>query len=337
MSERFLIFSPIGVQSGGAEALHQLCDGLNKLNQRALLVPFGKMRTPHPAYSNYLAPILANPRFRTDDIVILPEVVGRLPRKFDLMIPKQIFVWWLSIDNASHPVARSLEERSRRLHPDWGRPSKMNRGRAITAFQSKLKVIQQRVDLSKYAALAQSDYAQTFLREKFGLDALIVGDYINTRGIEGEFHLNPKPVVLFNPFKGKELTDLLIARLPEYEFKPIRNMTKYEVSEAMYKADLYLDLGHFPGRDRLAREAVIQRCPILIAKRGAGRNETDFNLPDKFKVDVNESGPSAVIVKMRRIISERESANTELKSFREEISNDFTFFMGEVRGFINSI
>jgi hypothetical protein len=130
---------------------------------------------------------------------------------------------------------------------------------------------------------------------------------------------------------------VLIQMLPEYDFKPIRDMTKNEVSKALHSADLYLDLGFFPGRDRLAREAVIQHCPILIAKRGAARSEVDFNLPQEFKVDVAIDSPRAVAAKMKAILADREAANAALLSFREEVLSDFTVFMGEVKQFVNSI
>jgi hypothetical protein len=337
MNRRFLILAPIGVQSGGPEALHQLCDALNKHGQSAFLVPLGRNHSPHPAFSKYSAPILINPKLEPADVVIVPEIVESLPRSFDLKKVGKVFVWWLSVDNASHPVANALEAKSRELESQWNPPSSMHRGRLLSKIRNIFDFENRKIDISKYEALAQSEYAKEFLHERFGIKAMMLGDYLNTEEVNSKFRPNPRPVILYNPFKGSELTRRLISMLPEYEFTPIRGMTKDQVSEALHGADLYLDLGHFPGRDRLARESVIQRCPILIATRGAGRNQIDFALPEDFKVDINSYGPDAVIAKMRRILSDRNSANLQLDNFRREVLEDYSVFMSQVERLVNSI
>jgi len=353
MATRFLIFCPIGIQAGGVESLHQLCDGLNRINQEAMLVPLGKLRPPIADYFKYNAPIVEGVEFQSEDIVIFPEKLPRISRKFDLHIPKLVFIWWLSVDNASHPLARSLEDRTGNVHPAWLSNGFVKREDPVAwiqrmvagivyVFRTRLRstlmmFTNQKIEIATFPALSQSHYAQGFLRERLGIDSLMMRDYVDSKEIDEEVGQADKPVVLYNPYKGRELTDIVIEMMPHCLFRPIRNMTRLEVSEALNAADLYLDLGHFPGRDRIPREAIIQRCPVLLAKRGAGRNSFDFNVPETFKVDLSESEPLDVKDKIDRILESRDRASLELGEFRKSVMDDFDQLMTDIRIFIDHI
>jgi hypothetical protein len=65
-------------------------------------------------------------------------------------------------------------------------------------------------------------------------------------------------------------------------------MSRNEIINTLAKSKLYIDFGHFPGSERLPREAALLNNFILVAKLGSAENCYDFPLPSNFKIDVKE-------------------------------------------------
>jgi hypothetical protein len=165
----------------------------------------------------------------------------------------QVFVWWLSIDNGtSVPGCVGLRHRSNVAH------------------------------------LAQSVYAEGILRS-FGLGPVqLVTDYVSHHYLGSDSsrqHESRNPVVLYNPAKGLSVTKQLMARLPGTTFVPIQGLSALGVAELMRHSRVYIDFGHFPGRDRLPREAILSGLIVISGRRGAGLFHEDLPIPTRFKID----------------------------------------------------
>jgi hypothetical protein len=95
-------------------------------------------------------------------------------------------------------------------------------------------------------------------------------------------------IVLFNPAKGMERTQLILDRLaawPEIQTVPIRGMDRDQVLVTMSRAKLYIDFGEHPGKDRLPREAAALGCCVLTNRRGSAANDRDVPIPARYKLD----------------------------------------------------
>jgi hypothetical protein len=59
----------------------------------------------------------------------------------------------------------------------------------------------------------------------------------------------------------------------------IKGMSREQVYDALGLSKLFIDLGNFPGKDRMAREALLRGCCVFALDAGAAR---DYALPDEF-------------------------------------------------------
>ena len=96
---------------------------------------------------------------------------------------------------------------------------------------------------------------------------------------------------------GKVIFDLgaIAARIrdaaPEADIVLIADMPRDEVYGHFASSRLFVDLGSFPGKDRMAREALSLGANVVIAAAGAGRHAEDYRFPDAYRwrmADIDE-------------------------------------------------
>ncbi|MBR5362082.1 MAG: hypothetical protein IK134_01990 [Oscillospiraceae bacterium] len=103
-----------------------------------------------------------------------------------------------------------------------------------------------------------------------------------------------KNMIAYNPAKvTPELIEIIskivLAERTDISFLKIQNMTPAQVRAALKQSKVYLDLGFFPGPERIPREAVSLYCNLLTSKTGAAKNEIDVPIPEKYKFDINNN------------------------------------------------
>ncbi|WAC71913.1 hypothetical protein OU995_20370 [Roseateles sp. SL47] len=274
--KQIIILIPHGVQTGGPEALHQLSDALirqghdarvwyvlpsdlpaiDQLHRGNGLGPDTALRLqPRPNtvadYEKYQVRLAEQIVMNADTCVVLAETYVHWLRYFQPCTP---MVWWLSIDNAFEYLA----------------VQKIN----LNALRSE------RV-LHTY----QSGYAHQVIRALGCHRTLPLSDY--TPGAVVSDGL-PKTDIALNA-NHKVLFDVaaIAARLEREngcKVHLIRGMSRAQVYEALGRSRLFIDLGNFPGKDRLAREALMRDCCVFALDVGASR---DYALPEEcyFKPD----------------------------------------------------
>jgi hypothetical protein len=346
------VFCPIGVATGGPEALHQLSHAIEVHGHKATLIPIGKAGTPSPEYAHYLVSIMKSEDSWTDfDFIVTPETHLGLDRSIRRLISAPLHIWWLSVDNACYEPATSLE--SKRFPINDTMWPKVRHKRTIRQSTLALRAVarakildlvfgRRSIVTQAEGHLAQSEYAKSFVEEEFGLQAQLVSDYIPKYELKDQ-ELNPngvreRKVVAYGFAKGRELVERVKPFLSEVQFIPIKGMTISEVRQTLAKSDLYLDLGHFPGRDRLPREAALAGTPVLIARRGAGRLKNDFPLEDAFRLDVSKSGPEQVAESIAQILKlNREEMVRQQADFLEFVKSDYERFLSEVKVWLEKL
>jgi hypothetical protein len=203
-------------------------------------------------------------------IIISPEIYINKLSKFK---GNDIIIWWLSVDNYTK---NKNKNKFRDLYHNI-----KSRITGHRHFYTKKLLI-------KFRHLCESHYASNYLK-KYSIPNLILHRKINESFFLNISTVKESNIITFNPAKTdlaliKELSDAL----SEYKFIPLKDMSRNEIINTLAKSKLYIDFGHFPGSERLPREAALLNNFILISKFGSADNYDDFPLPSNFKINLKD-------------------------------------------------
>jgi hypothetical protein len=357
-SSRFLIYCPVGVKTGGPECLYQLCDALNSLGHKSFIVPTIETAKSEPCkdFDRYNVSYLSNTKVLTDDVLIIPEVITRIPNWLGQAIqPSNLVIWWLSVDNSPLFPFNAFEAQNNELHSSWRTVVLTENGttshkiksipRKILNYIKDLKfrinnrVTSTAVDLKASKHYAQSEYAKSVVSETLGIKVEKLSDYVygsENRNLPKSKKNNPQKVIAVNPFKGAELFGTFKSLFKgEVIFVELKGMTTARIAQSLSESDLYLDLGHFPGKDRIPREAILEGCPVFLAKRGAARNEIDFPLSSEFKVDLLTTTPVQLRDMVLGVLGDNGLFESQLDFFHKQRIAKRVFF-SEVQNLVDT-
>ena len=305
--------------TGGPEALHQLVNHMTNLGLPAFIVylPFANdHQTPTP-YLKYNAPIGEYEDLQ-ENLIIFPEIYPMLALKVK---SAKAALWWLSLDNF-------LERKNISFIRD-----KYHYIRAILRGKRPLKGAKSLTNLIHFS---QTQHATNYL-VSCGITSAPLIDSIN------EFFLNDnynnylstkKNLILYNPTKGKKITQLLIKTFPQYQFMPLKGYLPEAMAQIFYSAKLYIDFGHHPGRDRMPREAAMHGCCIITNKRGSSGNEIDVPIPSKYKLNEN----AADFIEQFSVLSEQvmnnfDACTKDFESYRTYLKGEPTIFKQQIANY----
>lgn len=331
----FVLF-PQGVKTGGPKCLHQLVKALRDRGVEAFLSPLSgtERKIPVNQYEIYGCPI-GVPADSEDCLVISPENTLRDLSRFRKAGQA---IWWLSVDFGVPFELRKAAERKAggqkilRIflrHVFGGEYFALNRLR--------------RRGLGKIHHFAHSEYCAKTVHDSLGLSSLKLSDYTEpeTASDTELYSLRRERVsnqVAYNPKKGAKEVAVIEALMPSLNFVPVQNMTHDEVIGVLAQSSAYLDLGHFPGKDHLPREANRARTPVVIASRGSGRFEEDFRLTEEFKISLSDSGWEQRVVKaLESVISNPDLALAKQQDFSLQVQEERENFDREVDNLISAL
>ncbi len=310
----FLILAPAGRESGGPEALHQLCNAIDRLGANAYMYYIdGKQAqwcdVPAPArYEKYHTRHISNSLPGSPDNIVfvfnedltpyIPTVTCR---------PKVL--WWLSVDNYTN-----------------------NSGSPMP-----LSYLRTEIDLH----LVQSEYARDYLLHTVGIPEdkiLKVSDYIGEA--YGQFILPSayrKNTALYNPYKGLAELKPLMEKASWLTWIPLTGLTEEQVVVLMQSSKLYVDFGGFPGKDRIPREAASCGCCVITGKKGAAAFEQDVPIPEKYKFDDIPNQYDQIERLMHEICEDFDAHSRDFDAYRAGIRGEKECFDREVGELIKYI
>ncbi len=268
--KKVLVICPGGAVTGGPEALHYLTFILRKIGVNAFIVytPFTVKLKLTEAYSEMEVPV-AEYEDEEGNLIIFPEVNPMLALSVK---NAKAAIWWLSLDNF-------LERRHlSHLRDKFRYFKKVIKGERPFGGVKALKNL---------IHFSQSEYSGQYLQSN-ELAPIPFYEPINQQFLrEG---INPGIAgrvdeILFNPVKGKLVTDVLIQKYPNIKFIALKGFDRKALTEKLGKAKLYIDFGHHPGRDRIPREAAMHGCCIITGILGSAQNMIDIPIGSKYKLD----------------------------------------------------
>ncbi|MGC8869431.1 MAG: hypothetical protein ACP5P7_07235, partial [Sulfurihydrogenibium sp.] len=258
---KIYIACPANVATGGPESLHQLgYHFINDLNVPASMYYYNfdnsKFKNPvHPEYEFYKVPYITDQQDIEDDrvnILIVPEILdGLIQLKKYKKIRKGI--WFLSVDN--YYLSKLIKEKLINKHLLFNFP--------LEKYLNKLDKLAKKYDYKKDDLLKLADFYMTSsfrgLEWFKDLNQLyFLSRYINPEFLKMQTDLSKKEdIVAYNPAKGLNFTKKIMSKAKYIKFVPISNMTREEVIKTLLRAKVYIDFGHFPGPERIPKEAAI--------------------------------------------------------------------------------
>lgn len=314
------IFAPCNAISGGPELLQQLCRKIRDMGKAATMVYYHSYFIVKPnqqvseRYAVYGNPVSDKILDLPQNTVVVPEVGTHLLCRYR---KAKKAVWWLSVDN----YYKKKQEWSYRINTLFGLLSP-----ALTDH--------------RIMHLYQSYYAREQVN-KLGVQPacqMELSDYLNAAFIENADKEKKQPKqnrVLYNPKKGFEYTQMLMAAMPDLEWQPLQGMTPDQMCHIMQTSKLYIDFGEHPGKDRIPREAAISGCCILTGKRGAAKNEFDIPVPSQYKIDQDTMPLAEVEKKIRSILLHYESCRHDFDAYRDKIRHEEEKFAQDTQRFID--
>lgn len=228
--------------------------------------------------------------------IVLAEVYIHLLPFFSR---SNVLVWWLSVDNAFKAL-------------------------------SNINLNQLRAPNIRHAA--QSNYASNFLTG-IGIRSTPLTDYTVTNDTPLQPIGERKKVVAINTSPKvitpiDRLTNEIALIDPSIEVRQVNSMSRQDVYELFGAARLFIDLGSFPGRDRMCREALALGANVLISNTGAGGVHNDFLIPDAYR-----ASPFNIAEIAKKTVQMTQHPEPHHKSFtdaRRKISSERDTFVLEV-------
>ena len=264
----YYIHSPGNAIAGGCESLHQLGDAINNIGGKAVMCyyPYEETFDVPDKFSHYnIGPSILKDGERT--VHIFPEVCTKFTKK---IIKGQKCIFWLSVDNYYFKKDR---------YPKFKRLKKYY----WSLFTARLPL----QAMTAFTHLLQSEYSKIHIGSK-NFRNFYIGDYIHFADAP-ELSSNKKPRILYNPAKGRHITESLKQQYPELDFFPLVGYTSDELDKIMNESLLYIDFGNHPGRDRLPREAVLRGTIVITGVRGSAGNDIDIPIPSAYKFDTSSA------------------------------------------------
>jgi hypothetical protein len=271
MTRSIAILTPIGVETGGPEALHQLCHSLRKFGADAFLVPMKGTETASPVetYQSYNAPVREN--YSSEDLLVVPEITPEIS-----LSAKKSIIWWLSVDNS--PLFLSMFNMA-----------------SNQSLEFDVERIKNHLKSGSVKHFAQSFHAKNFLKQNFHLESKMLTDYISMDFVKKSGRTVKESVTC--SFKGENFYREIQLQLPSVEIERIAGLNRREVLEKLNRSRLFIDFGNQPGRDRMPREAALAGSYVILNKRGAAANLNDAPLPKSAKISDSDLDYSVSIIR----------------------------------------
>lgn len=150
-----------------------------------------------------------------------------------------------------------------------------------------------------------------------------------------------EPLVAYNPKKNFEFTKEILKELnrkyPEIKTVPIKGMKPDEIVDLLSRCSVYMDFGHFPGPERIPREAVTCGCNIITSRYGSAANKIDVLVPERFKIDAKKSNIKNIVENIKKLVDNYPLYVHEYDAYRKKVANQKELFVTNSEKFLKEI
>ncbi len=337
---KIYILSPY-IKTGGPRTLHQLAKYLKKLGLKVYIIYYIHYRESKKPiiYSDCNVDVIDEIEDNFKNILIVPEAHTGQLRKYKKI---QKVIWWLSLD---YYLIDSLIKKStlytikRKNLPLFFVPVVFGLKFLIRLFFKPNALNME--EFGDIYHLYNCEYVRHFLLNH-GIKETDM-EYLCGPIEDSYFQVdkmtllaNKSKLVAFNPAKIdpillNTLKKELLKKDSTIEMIELKNMTKDEVFNVLSRTKVYVDLGFFPGPERIPREAVSLYCNIITSTEGSAANKIDVMIPEKYKFDINKLKIESLIDLIIDMINNFEIYTKDFDDYRLKAKNQKQIFDDNIR------
>ena len=332
--KQIYVLAPYSVTSGGIELAHQLVDALRNQGENAFIVYtegevncITQTTTVTPAYNNYNIVTASKIDDNAANLLVLPETYFDWVYCYEKI---QYAGWWMSVDNYYYACALKQQLS---FHTRFGKRYTLIRKHLFKEkFRNTISDLIALETEGRLFSMYQSHYAKLHLLGCGFRNLMPLGDYINTDFLAQNKNLEVprEDIILYNPVKGFKFTSSIIKRMSAYTFVALKGYSREELRDLFQKSKLYIDFGHFPGKDRLMREAVLSGCCVITSRIGAAAYYEDVPIMNKYKFEVKKSSLSGITKHIAMVINNYNHCAPDFTDYRTTIEQEQAVFKQQV-------
>ena len=304
---KFYNICPAGIESGGPELAHQMCNTLVRLGHNARMY-YNQSNKLEPCDVSACARYL---KYNTEHAKSMSEVEDGS----SIVIFNEAATYWIPIINNCRKVLW------------WMRVDNY----IINTQERDLDIIRNQIELH----LVQSAYAYHYVTERVGISkdkVMYVSDYIGDIYRIKLPEIQRQNIVLYNPKKGLEVLRPIIEKTSWVKWVPLIGLSEEDMTAYMHISKIYIDFGNHPGKDRIPREAAMCGCCVITNKRGSAAYYEDVPIPDRYKFEA-ENDIDNIQECIRHICDNFYDAQCDYDEYRRSISREKENFYEDVKKF----
>ena len=324
---RIYIVSPVGVETGGPETLHQMCKVINEnYPNTCYMVYIDKdgnfVDAPVPKkYEKYNVNHTDKVEDIKENILITTEIHTFVQTRFQNITKRICWLSYLFYFNEVYGIKTRLPYSGflRAVKPLVYLAYFLLKPGHWFAKNKKLKLKQMKNFLHSYNTIEEKKFlAKHGIESKNYLCGPISDDYFENQNVDLSTKEN---IISYNPKKGYSYTKKIIKLFKEkhgdkYQFVPIENMSNQEVIDVLKRSKVYIDFGFFPGHERIPRQAVLLKANIITSTNGSAKYD-DILIDSKYKFDTKSKNLKKIVETMFELAEHHKEHVDDYDEYRE--------------------
>lgn len=336
------------LKTGGPRSLHQLGNILKSKGKDVYIYYFNNPNATNPIYEDCNCKVVNRVEDSCNNIVIIPETCFHLLDEFTKC---KICIWWLSLyfyrkEDANWQILQLLDLNGlpHILYP-------------IAYLSKRVRNLINRKELHDIYS-----YEKRYYQYLHFYNCEYAREYIKSIGIsDHQMHYLCGPLekyfykmdynvilrkkrnlILINPSKSSRYLLYALKKgikrvCKDVEIVELKNLTPEQIKTLFVQAKLYIDLGLFPGPERMPREAVAAYCNIITSKNGAAKNDIDVPIPEQYKFKTNIIDVSKTVRLASDMIMDYENYLSDFDSYRMKVYKQIDGFENDIDEIIQLI
>ena len=339
---KIYIISPFH-NTGGPKSLHQLANVLKNEGYNVFIVYCNFDGSIYPTnellYKDYTINISTKIEDNLENILITSEYNSGIQLQYKKI---QKVIWWLSLDfylNKKIFYSAKLTI-MRKNYPSVVMPLVIIKIFLQRIGKKKYYQLINKEDFKRIYHMYNCEYVHEFLKKNNVQEdnmhyfcGPLENSYINIS--PKEIIAMKKDIVAYNP---KKMDMRIFNKVQKYiekkdnsiEFVAIQKMSRNKVYETLMSAKVYLDLGFFPGPERMPREAVSLYCNIITSNKGSASNNIDVAIPKKYKFATKSNNVEKIGDLIVDMIKNYNNYILDFDTYRENVKNQILRFNKDI-------